>query len=216
MNYRIFDTDEIGHQQAYRLAIGSIVPRPIAWVSSLGADGMPNLAPFSFFSLVSHFPPMVSISVGERARAMKDTARNIEATKGYVIHTVVDGWEEPMNASSADFAPDEDEFAAIGLETVPADLVDAPRIVGAPITMECRHEQTLELGDEWKTHLVIGRVLRWHVREDVMLDDKYIDPQKLAPLGRLGGPRYCRVHDIFEMTPPFTTPDRVHPNAPKK
>ena len=80
MNYRIFDTDEIGHQQAYRLAIGSIVPRPIAWVSSRGADGVPNLAPFSFFSLVSHFPPMVSISVGERARVMKDTARNIEAT----------------------------------------------------------------------------------------------------------------------------------------
>jgi flavin reductase (DIM6/NTAB) family NADH-FMN oxidoreductase RutF len=128
---------------------------------------------------------------------------------------VVDGWEDQMNASSADFAPDEDEFAAIGLETMPADLVDAPRIANAPVAMECRFEQMLELGDEWKTHLVIGRVLRWHVREDVMLDDKYIDPQKLAPVGRLGGPRYCRTHDIFEMKPPFTTPDRGHPNEPK-
>jgi flavin reductase (DIM6/NTAB) family NADH-FMN oxidoreductase RutF len=215
MTYRTFDVAEIGHQQSYRLAIGSIVPRPIAWVSSMGADGVANLAPFSFFSLVSHYPPMVSISVGERARNMKDTARNIEATKGYVIHTVVDGWEDQMNASSADFAPDEDEFAAIGLETIPADLVDAPRIANAPVAMECRFEQMLELGDEWKTHLVIGRVLRWHVREDVMLDDKYIDPQKLAPVGRLGGPRYCRTHDIFEMKPPFTTPDRGHPNEPK-
>ncbi len=215
MSYRTFDTAEIGHQQAYRLAIGSIVPRPIAWVSSMGADGVPNLAPFSFFSLVSHYPPMVSISVGERQRRMKDTARNIEATKGYVIHTVVDGWEEQMNASSADFAPDEDEFAAIGLETIPADLVDAPRIAGAPIAMECHFAQMLELGDEWKTHLVIGRVLRWHVRDDVMLDDKYIDPNKLAPVGRLGGPRYCRVHEIFEMKPPFVTPDRGHPNEPK-
>ena len=215
MTYRTFDVDEIGHQQSYRLAIGSIVPRPIAWVSSMGADGVPNLAPFSFFSLVSHYPPMVSISVGERERRMKDTARNIEATKGYVIHTVVDGWEDKMNASSADFAPDEDEFAAIGLETIPADLVDAPRIAGAPVAMECRFDRLIELGDEWKTHLVIGRVLRWHVREDVMLDDKYIDPQKLAPVGRLGGPRYSRTHDIFEMQAPFVTPDRGHPNDPK-
>jgi len=215
MIYRTFDVAEIGHQQSYRLAIGSIVPRPIAWVSSMGADGVANLAPFSFFTLVSHFPPMVSISVGERERRMKDTARNIEATKGYVIHTVVDGWEDKMNASSADFAPDEDEFAAIGLETIPSDLVDAPRLAGAPVAMECRFDQLLELGDEWKTHLVIGRVLRWHVREDVMLDDKYIDPQKLAPVGRLGGPRYCRTHDIFEMQAPFVTPDRGHPNDPK-
>lgn len=215
MTYRTFDVAEIGHQQAYRLAIGSIVPRPIAWVSSMGADGVPNLAPFSFFTLVSHFPPMVSISVGERERKMKDTARNIEATKGYVIHTVVDGWEDKMNASSADFAPEEDEFAAIGLETIPSDLVDAPRLAGAPVAMECRFDRLLELGDEWKTHLVIGRVLRWHVREDVMLDDKYIDPQKLAPVGRLGGPRYSRTHDIFEMQAPFVTPDRGHPNDPK-
>jgi flavin reductase (DIM6/NTAB) family NADH-FMN oxidoreductase RutF len=215
MTYRTFDVAEIGHQQAYRLAIGSIVPRPIAWVSSMGADGVPNLAPFSFFTLVSHFPPMVSISVGERERKMKDTARNIEATKGYVIHTVVDSWEDKMNASSADFAPEEDEFAAIGLETIPSDLVDAPRLAGAPVAMECRFDRLLELGDEWKTHLVIGRVLRWHVREDVMLDDKYIDPQKLAPVGRLGGPRYSRTHDIFEMQAPFVTPDRGHPNDPK-
>jgi len=215
MNYLTFDTDKIDHRQAYRLAIGSIVPRPIAWVSSMGADGVPNLAPFSFFTLVNHYPPMVSISVGELARSWKDTARNIEATKGYIIHTVVDGWEDPMSASSANFAPEEDEFAAIGLETVPGDLVDALRLVGAPVAMECRYDQTLVLGDEWKTQLVIGSVLRWHVREDMMLDGKYIDPHKLAPVGRLGGPRYCRTNDIFEMKPPFTTPDIGHPNDPK-
>ena len=193
MNYLTFDTDKIDHRQAYRLAIGSIVPRPIAWVSSMGADGVPNLAPFSFFTLVNHYPPMVSISVGELARS----------------------WEDPMSASSANFAPEEDEFAAIGLETVPGDLVDALRLVGAPVAMECRYDQTLVLGDEWKTQLVIGSVLRWHVREDMMLDGKYIDPHKLAPVGRLGGPRYCRTNDIFEMKPPFTTPDIGHPNDPK-
>ena len=215
MTYRTFDSAEIDHQQAYRLLIGSIVPRPIAWVSSMSADGVPNLAPFSFFTMVSHYPPMASISVGEREHRMKDTARNIVDTLGYVIHTVVEGWEEKMNASSANFAPGEDEFAAAGLATVPSDLVDAPRLANAPVAMECRFDRLIEFGDAWVTHLVIGRILRWHVREDLLLEDKYIDPHKLAPIGRLGGPRYCRTREIFEMPAPYVQPDKAHPNDPQ-
>ena len=172
MSYRTFDSSEIDHQQTYRMLIGSIVPRPIAWVSSISSDGIPNLAPFSFFTMVSHFPPMVSISVGEREHSMKDTSRNILETKGYVIHTVVNGWEEKMNASSANFQPDEDEFVAINLETVPSDLVDAPRLANAPVAMECTFDRIIDFGDDWVTHLVIGKILRWHVREDLLLDDK--------------------------------------------
>lgn len=215
MTYRTFDSAEIDHQQAYCLLIGSIVPRPIAWVSSMSADGVPNLAPFSFFTMVSHYPPMASISVGEREHRMKDTARNIVDTLGYVIHTVVEGWEEKMNASSANFAPGEDEFAAAGLATVPSDLVDAPRLANAPVAMECRFDRLIDFGDAWVTHLVIGRILRWHVREDLLLEDKYIDPHKLAPIGRLGGPRYCRTREIFEMPAPYVQPDKAHPNDPQ-
>lgn len=215
MTYRTFDSAEIDHQQAYRLLIGSIVPRPIAWVSSMSADGVPNLAPFSFFTMVSHYPPMASISVGEREHRMKDTARNIVDTLGYVIHTVVEGWEEKMNASSANFAPGEDEFAAAGLATVPSDLVDAPRLANAPVAMECRFDRLIDFGDAWVTHLVIGRILLWHVREDLLLEDKYIDPHKLAPIGRLGGPRYCRTREIFEMPAPYVQPDKAHPNDPQ-
>ena len=120
MNYRVFDTAEIDHQQIYRLLIGSVVPRPIAWVSTMSADGVANLAPFSFFTMVSHHPPMASISVGERENKPKDTARNILDTKGYVIHTVVNGWEESMNVCAGNYAPDESEFEAAGLETVPS------------------------------------------------------------------------------------------------
>ncbi|MEK9661828.1 MAG: flavin reductase, partial [Alphaproteobacteria bacterium] len=87
MGYQTFDAREIDHRQAYRLCVGSIVPRPIAWVSSIDANGIANLAPFSFFTLVNHYPPMVSISVGQREGRAKDTAANIEATGGYVIHT---------------------------------------------------------------------------------------------------------------------------------
>ena len=215
MTYRTFDSAEIDHQQAYRLLIGSIVPRPIAWVSSMSADGVPNQAPFSFFTMVSHYPPMASISVGEREHRMKDTARNIVDTLGYVIHTVVEGWEEKMNASSANFAPGEDEFAAAGLATVPSDLVDAPRLANAPVAMECRFDRLIDFGDAWVTHLVIGRILRWHVREDLLLEDKYIDPHKLAPIGRLGGPRYCRTREIFEMPASYVQPDNAHPNDPQ-
>ena len=136
MSYVTFKADAIDHQQAYRMLIGSIVPRPIAWVSSISNEGVPNLAPFSFFTMVSHYPPMVSISVGERERRMKDTAKNITDTKGYVIHTVVNGWEEKMNATSANFAPDEDEFSKGNLETVSSDFVDAFRIANAPVAME--------------------------------------------------------------------------------
>jgi len=203
VSYQTFDAEKIDHRQAYRLCVGSIVPRPIAWVSSIDANGIANLAPFSFFTLVNHYPPMVSISVGMREGQAKDTAANIEATKGYVIHTVVDGWEEPMNISSAALPAEEDEFVAAGLETVPSDVVDAPRIKDAPIAMECTYERTLNFGDAWTTQLVIGRVLRWHVRDDLLVDGKYIDAYKLAPVGRLGGPRYCRTHDIFEMMQPY-------------
>ena len=120
-----------------------------------------------------------------------------------------------MNASSANFAPGEDEFAAAGLATVPSDLVDAPRLVNAPVAMECRFDRLIDFGDAWVTHLVIGRILRWHVREDLLLEDKYIDPHKLAPIGRLGGTRYCRTREIFEMPAPYVQPDKAHPNDPQ-
>ena len=212
MSYRTFKADMIDHQQAYRMLIGSIVPRPIAWVSSISNKGVPNLAPFSFFTMVSHYPPMVSISVGERERRMKDTAKNITDTKGYVIHTVVNGWEEKMNATSANFSPDEDEFSKGNLETVSSDFVDAFRIANAPVAMECEFDRIIDFGSDWVTHLVIGKILCWHVREDLIIGDKYIDPYKLAPVGRLGGPRYCRTQEIFEMTAPYLQPDKLHPN----
>lgn len=212
MKYHVFDAEKIDHRQAYGLCVGSIVPRPIAWVSSVDAQGVANLAPFSFFTLVSHYPPMVSIAVGERESRAKDTAANIEATQGYVIHTVVDGWEEPMNQSAANFAPEQDEFAEIGLETLPSDIVGAPRIKGAPVAMECVWDRTLVFGEEWRTYCVIGRIVRWHIREDLLTESMYIDAQKLSPVGRLGGPRYCRTNDIFEMAPPYVMPDRADPN----
>ena len=182
MSYRTFKADMIDHQQAYRMLIGSIVPRPIAWVSSISNKGVPNLAPFSFFTMVSHYPPMVSISVGERERRMKDTAKNITDTKGYVIHTVVNGWEEKMNATSANFSPDEDEFSKGNLETVSSDFVDAFRIANAPVAMECEFDRIIDFGSDWVTHLVIGKILCWHVREDLIIENARNNFTYIPPL----------------------------------
>ena len=216
MSYVTFNTSEIDHMQTYRLLAGSIVPRPIAWVSSISSDGVANLAPFSFFTCVCHAPPLVSISVGERDYNMKDTSRNIIETKGYVIHTVVNETGNAMNESSANFKPQENEFKELDLETEPSQIVKAPRIKDSPITMECELEHLHTYGDKWKTHLVIGRILLWHVREDLMIDGKYINPEKLEPLGRLGGANYCRTQDIFQMERVYPPPDKVHPNEQTK
>jgi len=213
MNYLTIDPAGLEWRQVYRLLVGSIVPRPIAWVSSVSREGHVNLAPFSFFTCVSHHPPMVSISVGVRQERLKDTARNILETRGYVVHVVVNGLEEQMNVCSGDFAPEVSEFEEAGLDPIPADLVGAPRIAGAPVAMECELRTMMTMGGEpHPTNLIIGEVLRWHVREDVTVEEgKYIDPVLLKPVGRLAGNAYCRTQDVFEMQRPDRKPGQLSP-----
>lgn len=212
MEYRKIDPAGIDRRQIYRLMVGTIVPRPIAWVSTISREGHTNLAPFSFFTSVCHLPPMVSISVGTRGKAQKDTARNILETQGYVIHVVVNGLEEQMNICSGDYPPEVSEFDECGLTPIPADLVPAPRIAEAPVAMECVFRHLLSTGYEEKTNLIIGEVIRWHVREDVLVDEKYIDPIKLQPVGRLAGNHYCRTQDVFAMQRPDRKPGQLDPN----
>ncbi len=212
MNFRKVDPADMESRQVYRLLVGSVVPRPIAWVSTISAEGQVNLAPFSFFTCVGHAPPLLSISVGERERRMKDTTRNILETQGYVIHTVVNGLEDQMNICADNFPPGVNEFEEAGLTPIPADLVGAPRIAEAPVAMECQFRHLLKNGDERPTYLLIGEVIRWHIREDVMVEDKYIDPVLLAPVGRLAGNQYCRTQDVFEMQRPDRRPGQLVPN----
>ena len=212
MNYIKLDAAGMDRRQVYRLMVGSIVPRPIAWVSSISREGVPNLAPFSFFTCVSHYPPMVSISVGARDGDYKHTTRNILETRGYVVHAVSNGLEEQMNVCSGDFPPEVSEFDEAGLTPIPADLVPAPRIAEAPLAMECTLHTMLSLGEpEHVTHLVIGEILRWHVREDLVEQGKYIDPVRLQPVGRLAGNNYCRTQDVFFMQRPDRKPGQLAP-----
>ena len=208
MKFITVDPAELERRQIYRFMVGSIVPRPIAWVSTISREGHANLAPFSFFTAVSHAPPMMSISVGEANNVQKHTTRNILETQGYVIHVVVNGMEEQMSICSGNFPEEVSEFDEAGLETVPSDLVGAPRIANCPVAMECQFRSVITNGSEpgERTNLIIGEVVRWHISEDVMSDDKYIDPVKLSPVGRLAGNHYCRTQDVFEIQRPDRNP----------
>lgn len=190
-------------RQNYRLMVGTVVPRPIAWVSTISKDGHVNLAPFSFFTCVGQDPPLVSISVGKSPESIKDTTSNILETKGYVIHVVANGFEEQMNITSDNFPSNIDEFKEAGLNAVPSENVLAPRVENIPVAMECEFRHMLTNGNGHKVNLVIGEVLCWHIRKDVAMEEgKYIDPLKLKPLGRLAGNDYCRTQDIFAMQRP--------------
>jgi flavin reductase (DIM6/NTAB) family NADH-FMN oxidoreductase RutF len=200
----IIDPQEAGHQNVYKLLIGAVVPRPIAFVSTISREGVLNLAPFSFFTAVSANPPVVAFCPVRRAgrNPNKDTLNNIVATREFVVNIVSEEFAEKMNACSADFPSDVDEFAASGLTPVPSDLVKPPRVAESHIHMECKLYLTMEFGElPGSGNLVLGEVVRFHV-DDGYFDDFKIDPDKLRAIGRMGGSAYARTRDRFEMVRP--------------
>jgi len=189
-------------QSIYKLLIGCVVPRPIAWVSSLSEDAIPNLAPFSFFMAVCSDPPTLAFSAGRRAGNKKDTVRNIEYTQDFVVNLVDDAQAQQMNLTSGEYPPEVDEFALTGLTAAPSVMVKTPRVAEAPINMECRVVQILPVGRGLHS-LVLGEIVYFHVRDDLYNPNTgRIDMYKLHPVGRLAGNLYTHVHDIFEMKRP--------------
>jgi flavin reductase (DIM6/NTAB) family NADH-FMN oxidoreductase RutF len=199
----IVDPANTEPRNVYKLLIGAIVPRPIAFVSTISADGILNLAPFSFFTAASANPPVVCFAPSTRnAGQKKDTLRNIEATGEFVVNVVSEAIAEQMNLCSADFPPEVDEFAASGLTPLPSDLVKPPRVRESHINMECRLMQVVYVSAKpMGGSLVIGEVIRFHV-DDSIVDNYVIDPGKLRPIGRMGGPAYTRTTDRFDLERP--------------
>jgi flavin reductase (DIM6/NTAB) family NADH-FMN oxidoreductase RutF len=192
----------------YKLLIGCVVPRPIAWVSSVDAAGVRNLAPFSYFMAITHDPPTIAFSSGPRgaelsgARGPKDTLSNIQVTGEFVVNVVDDALAEQMNVTSGDYPPEVDEFIQAGLAAAPSVQVKAPRVAAAPISMECRVARIIPVGN-LPHHLIMGEVVHLHVRDDVYdAATGRIDMHRLRPVGRLAGHMYTHVHDIFEMKRP--------------
>jgi flavin reductase (DIM6/NTAB) family NADH-FMN oxidoreductase RutF len=196
------DPHTMKQESIYKLLIGCVVPRPIAWVSTLGPDGVNNLAPFSFFMGVCQEPPTIAFSSGPRAKHRKDTVRNAEHTGDFVVNVVDDDLAEPMNLSSGEYPPEVDEFALTGLTAAPGVRVRAPRVAQAPISLECRVAQIIPVG-RGPHSLVLGEIIYFHVRDDLYeAATGRIDIARLRPVGRLAGHSYARVHDIFQMKRP--------------
>jgi len=188
----------------YKLMVGVIVPRPIAFVSSVSPEGIPNLAPFSFFTGISANPPTVCFSPMIRSSDgnRKDTLNNIEATGEFVINVVSEEISVPMNISSIEFPPDVDEFREAGLTPIESDLVKPPRVKESPVNMECRLVQVVHVSPKpLGGSLVIGEILRFHIRDE-LFDNFRIDPDKLHPIGRMAGSNYVRTTDRFDLVRP--------------
>jgi len=191
-----FDPSQHSPAENYKLLASLVVPRPIAWVSSLNAEGVVNLAPFSFFNAVGSDPLYIVISIGTNdAGELKDTARNILANGEFVVNMVTEELFDAMNVSAADFPHGESELAAAQLHTAPSVKVKPPRVAECQASMECRLHSTQLLGENT---LVIGEVVMFHVADELVGPRLQIN--NFAPIGRLGSPSfYCRTTDRFDV-----------------
>jgi flavin reductase (DIM6/NTAB) family NADH-FMN oxidoreductase RutF len=201
---RIIDPSQHDYADIYKLMIGIIIPRPIAFVSSIDVAGVRNLAPFSYFTACSSNPPVVCFCTSVRSgpRPHKDTLENIRATGEFVVNVVSEEIAEQMNKTSAEVPPEVDEFVLSGLTPVASDLVKPPRVAESKAQMECKLRQIVPVSEKpGGGILVLGEVLRFHILESV-LDGFKVDPEKLNAIGRMGGPTYVRTDDRFNMERP--------------
>jgi flavin reductase (DIM6/NTAB) family NADH-FMN oxidoreductase RutF len=188
----------------YKLLIGSVVPRPIAFVSTVNTEGAFNVAPFSFFTVASSNPPVVVFTVGNRAipDPRKDTLRNITTSREFVMNVVSEEIGSKMNICAGDYPPEVDEFEISGLTPIPSDLVKAPRVAESHINMECRLLYTIAMsGLVNGGNLVLGEVVRFHI-DDAYFNNYRIDHDKLRAIGRMAGNTYTRTRDRFDMIRP--------------
>ena len=195
---------DLDRRATHELIMSAVVPRPIAFVSTVGEDGIYNLAPFSAFNSLALKPVVLGFSVGPRRDGQKkDTLKNIEFSKDFVVNVVNEALAGAMNLTSADYPSNVDEFEQVGLTPVKSDIVKAPMVAESPVNMECQLVQILKFGEAPDvTHVVIGQVVMVHVKDELWSGD-YIEPTKLTAIGRIGGlDGYCRSTDIFKMERP--------------
>jgi flavin reductase (DIM6/NTAB) family NADH-FMN oxidoreductase RutF len=186
----------------YKILIGSVAPRPIAFVSSLSPTGVRNLAPFSFFNAVCGEPPVIAFSTSFR-EPRKDTLVNIRATGDFVVNIVSEDIAEQMNLCSGEYPPDTDEFAISGLTPIASEVVRAPRVKESRVNMECRLLQTINVSTRpGGGTLILGEVVRFHVDDAIINPAYHIDADELRPIGRMGGNDYARTSDRFSLVRP--------------
>mgnify|MGYP000400970690 CR=1 FL=1 len=204
---RSYTPSELETPQLHGLLLSAIAPRPIAFVSTIDAEGSPNLAPFSFFNVFSANPPIAIFSPARRVRGntTKHTLDNVEATKECVINVVNHDILHQMNLASCEFDNGINEFEKSGLTALKSELVKPPRVLESPVQFECKVKEVLHLGNDGGAgNLVVSEVVKIHVAEDVFGKDGNIDPQKLDLMARMGQNWYCRANGsaVFEVPKP--------------
>lgn len=200
-SWTALDPAELTPREAYALMTQVIVPRPIAWVSTLSREGVRNLAPFSFFNGVSARPPIVSVAVGRTRDGDKDTTRNVRETREFVVNVVDRACAEAMVASSGSYPPEADEFEIAGVTALPSTRVAPPRVAESPVHLECEAVEVIDRPGGAEVSLLLGRVLCAHVADRLAGGDE-IDPRALDPVARLGGPHYAALGELFDLPRP--------------
>jgi flavin reductase (DIM6/NTAB) family NADH-FMN oxidoreductase RutF len=199
-----YETSKNDHGLPFNPLKACVVPRPIGWLTTISASGVVNLAPFSFFNLLSYDPPFVMFSAGvhEKDGGKKDTVANIEVTGEFVYNMATWAQRAQMNATAAMIDRAVDEMMAAGLDPLPSRLVRPPRVKGSPVHFECRLHQIVILPGRKPSsehHLVIGRVDAVHIDDSVLTSDGRVDVLKIRPIARLGYKDYAAVDSIFQM-----------------
>ena len=208
------EMSELDQQDAYKIIIGCIVPRPIAWVSTVDEHGVANLAPFSFFNGVGANPPSLSVSImhtAGRAAGRKDTLHNIVTTGQFVVNLVSEQLAFAMNITATDVPADVDEFVLAGLEAAPSTRIRPPRVAAAAVSFECALLTTVAVGEgPGSATLAVGQILVVHARDDLdgLIDARHrVDLHKLQPVARLAGNDYAYVRETFTLARPKFNPE---------
>ncbi|MNO99803.1 Flavoredoxin [compost metagenome] len=197
------DPSTISERDNYKLLIGSVIPRPIAFVTSMSENGVLNGAPFSYFNIVSSNPPMISLSIQRKGGQLKDTARNIAQKGQFVVHVVDEHNVGQINMTAASLPSEQSEIQLAGLTAIDSTKISVPGVKEAKIRMECVLEHSLELGgvDAPGCDFIIGRVVQFHIEDEIYTDGR-IDPIGLAAVSRLAGTNYAKVGEIFSIERP--------------
>ena len=196
-----FNPETIDSTLTYKLLSGTIVPRPIGWISTVSPNGVNNLAPYSFFNAVSGNPPHVLFCSGKRSGGHKDSAGNALATGEFVVNLVSESTAEAMNITATELPADVNEFAYAGLTALPSVVVAAPRVGESLVNFECKVVHSYEIEGDGSV-IVVGRVVMMHIADEILDDRHRIDYGIYKPVGRLAGSSYCRVNDLFDLERP--------------
>jgi flavin reductase (DIM6/NTAB) family NADH-FMN oxidoreductase RutF len=197
------DPSNMTERENYKFLIGSIIPRPIAFVTTISKNGVLNGAPFSYFNIVSSNPPLISLSIQRSADRQKDTARNIIESKEFVVHVVDEQNVERINKTAANLPPDQSEIELAHLTPIESLKIKVPGVKEAKIRMECRLEHSIKIGglESPGCDLIIGKVVQFHIEND-LYENGRIDPKGLAAVSRLAGNYYAKIGEIFEIERP--------------